>query len=365
MHRFLPQAFGNITRNKMSVVVATATKETPTSKVGLSLKVIKGKKIITGISEDSIFYNSDTDLQVGYELLGINGINLANLDVPDVVAILKAAESEVTLQAQQTPGYVSASVMKPSRDCKLGIGVIEREGQIYITSIAPDGLFGGSDLVEGYRVVTVNRQPLAGLSSMDAVARFKGAPSALTVLAEDPGYITVTVTKDTPGAKCGINVKNVDGTILVTNINPTGLFADTELKAGMKIVRVNKKEAAGLATTDAMKLFKQAKGEVTVTAEYVGYVGVTVYKEKKDAKVGIKVKEKDGNIYVSSIGEDSLFAGTDLKVGMKILTVNKNEVTGLTPFEAIDFFKSAEGVVQVFAEEFEEPPAPAAPVEED
>lgn len=120
---------------------------------------------------------------------------------------------------------------------------------------------------------------------------------------------------------------------------------------GMKVVRVNKKEASTLSTADALKLFKTAKFEVTVVAEYVGFVGVTINKESQDTKVGIKLKEKDGSIYVSSISETSLFADTDLKVGMKLVSVNKHDCNGLSPFEAIEYFKAAEGDVTVFAQE--------------
>ena len=330
-------------------IVATASKETTDSKVGLTFKEMKGKKIITGISPESIF--ADSDIKVGLALVSVNGILASMVSPAELVTIMKASESEITVKCEDA-GYVSATVSKPDRDCRLGIGVIEREGQIYITSIAKDGLFGDTDLEEGMRIISVNKQPLAGLSSMDAVARFKGAPDQLVVLAEDPGYTVVTVTKESPDAKCGITVKNMDGQIVVTNVNPEGLFAETELKTGMKVVRVNKKETVGLMTVDAMKLFRQAKSEVTVIAEYIGYVGCTVYKESKEAKVGIKLKNKDRDIIVSSIGEGSLFENTCLKEGMKILTVNKNEVTGLSPFQAIEFFKQAEGAVSVFAQEY-------------
>ena len=332
----------------MSALTAIAQKETPDSKVGITVKEMKGKIIVTGINPLSIF--AETGLKVGHQVVSINGILASKITAMDVVMMLKAAESELTVVAGNA-GYVSAAVSKPDPDCKLGIGVIERDGHIYITSIAEDGLFGGTDLMEGYRVLSVNKKACKGLSSMEAVALFKGAEEDLVVLAEDPGYIKAVVHKTSPTQKCGIQVKNMGGAVYITSINPDGLFANTDIKTGMKVVRVNKKEASTLGTAEALKLFKTAKSEVTVVAEYVGFVGVSVYKDSPDSKVGIKLKEKGGHIYVSSIGPESLFADTDLKVGMRLVSVNKHDCAGLNPFEAIEFFKSADGVVSVFAQE--------------
>jgi len=334
----------------MDTITAVVKKETPDSKVGITVKEMKGVIIVTGIAPTSLF--AATDLKVGHKIISVNGILAEKITAMDIVMMLKAAESELTVVAGDA-GYCSAVVTKPDPDCKLGIGVIERDGQIYITSIAQDGLFGGTDLKEGYRVVSVNKQPCKGLSSMEAVALFKGAETDLTVLAEDPGYTKAVVYKESPTQKCGIQVKNMGGSVYITNINPTGLFANTDLKQGMKVVRVNKKEASQLSTADALKLFKTAKSEVTVVAEYVGFVGVTGTKETKDSKVGIKLKEKGGQIYISSISPESLFADTDLKVGMKLVSVNKHDCAGLNPFEAIEYFKAAEGTVTVFAQEDE------------
>ena len=334
----------------MSTVTAVVVKETPESKVGITLKDMKGKIIITGISPASIF--AGTELKVGHQVFSVNGILASKVSAMDVVMMLKAAESELKIVAGHG-GFVSATVSKPDPDCKLGIGVIERDGQIYITSIAEDGLFGGTDLQEGYRVVSVNKKACKGLSSMEAVALFKSAEEDLVVMAEDPGYVKAVVQKTSPTQKCGIQVKNMGGSVYITNINPNGLFADTELKTGMKVVRVNKKEASTLSTADALKLFKTAKSEVTVVAEYVGFVGVTVYKDSPDSKVGIKLKSKDGQIFISSISPESLFADTDIKVGMKLVSVNKHDCAGLTPFEAIEFFKASDGAITVFAQEDE------------
>lgn len=332
----------------MDTITAVVVKETPDSKVGITVKEMKGNIIVTGISPTSLFY--DTDLKVGLKIISVNGILAEKITAMDVVMMLKAAESELTVVAGFA-GYYSANVSKPDPDCKLGIGVIDREGQIYITSIADDGLFGGTDLKEGYRVVSVNKQSCKGLSSMEAVALFKGAETDLVVMAEDPGYLKAVVHKSSPSQKCGIQVKNMGGSVYITNINPNGLFADTDIKTGMKVVRVNKKEASQLSTADALKLFKTAKSEVTVVAEYVGFVGVTVTKETQDTKVGIKLKERGGQIYISSISPESLFADSDIKVGMRLVSVNKHDCAGLSPFEAIEYFKAAEGDVTVFAQE--------------
>lgn len=54
-------------------------------------------------------------------------------------------------------------------------------------------------------------------------------------------------------------------------------------------------------------------------------IAATIHKEKKEEPLGIFIKKlvlKDG-LYISNMQETSRFAQTDLKIGMKILTINK------------------------------------------
>ena len=74
-----------------------------------------------------------------------------------------------------------------------------------------------------------------------------------------------------------------------------------------------------------------------------------VIKPSKDAKLGIGLTNfTDGTVRISSIAKDSLFAETDLQVGMVVEAINGNSKFA-TSKEAISLLKEAEGLVLIQA----------------
>lgn len=120
---------------------------------------------------------------------------------------------------------------------KLGIKFIEREGDIYITDIVEAGVFAGTELKAGMRLLSVNKQSLQGCSLEETANILQNAGEKLVVVAMDPGYLTCTVTKESTDSKIGIVVKTIDGKVYIASINPSSLFANTELEVGHRIIR--------------------------------------------------------------------------------------------------------------------------------
>jgi len=81
-------------------VVATATKETKASKIGISVGSLpeSGSLFISKISETSIF--ADSQLKPGLLLVSVNGISVSDMDTNEIAKILKGAEGKLTIEAK-------------------------------------------------------------------------------------------------------------------------------------------------------------------------------------------------------------------------------------------------------------------------
>ena len=333
----------------MPLVSATVFRESLNTRLGLFLRQVDGRIMITGMDEKfGLFAN--TNLQVGMALVSINGMLCPTMSCKEAVKFLKSVKGDLTITAEHV-GYVCAKVTKTESPF-IGMAVKSRRGQIYITAICKDGLFADTNLKVGMQVVSVNKHHCGGLRTIEAVALFKDtSQQELVVLAKDPGYITVQVLKEYQDTPCGISVKEMNGDNYVSYIDPKGIFGDTDLKVGLKLVRVKHKELHGKTAAEALEILQQATGSITIYAEQAGFYHVKVFKETPSSKVGIKLRSQDGNIFVSSLTSDSLFTKTDLKAGFRIISVNGNAFRGMSPIQAIQYFIEAPRVVEVFAED--------------
>ena len=78
----------------------------------------------------------------------------------------------------------------------------------------------------------------------------------------------------------------------------------------------------------------------------------TITKQSKNQSIGIGLKETDTGLTISSINSEGLLSQTCLKPGMKLLTINNIEVSGLSTKEAVQIMKDAEGKLALSAVDF-------------
>ena len=325
----------------------TVKKEAPESKIGIGLKTINGHLIISSIAPDGLFAN--TDLKLAHKLVSINAKYCDTLTKIEAINLLKEAPSSLTL-VQEDIGLMSITVTKETVDSKLGITITEMNGMIVITNIAEDGVFVNTPLVPGLRLLCINSTLCKGIGKSDAIAVFKKAEGEITVIAEKVGLIAVVAVKETPESKIGIGLKDMSGMVIVSSIADDSIFKDSALKVGHKVLSINKMGVDGMSKYDAIKLFKTAESSITIMAEDVGLVGATVVKPTVDTKVGIGIKEKDGDLYISSIYDSGLFTSSDLREDMKIVSVNRKSVRGMNKLDAIQMIKDAEGEISLIAQ---------------
>lgn len=156
--------------------------------------------------------------------------------------------------------------------------------------------------------------------------------------------------KESKDSTVGISFRQERPDDPVTISRNTGLFANTDLKVGMEVESINGATVDGMTRLKAIGMIKEAEGQLAVVGKAVkdGAVAI-VFKETRDQKCGISFKQdvRAHPVTVSNIGQDGLFANTDLKVGMQVMSVNNVVVEDLDKNQAISLLKVAEGKLVV------------------
>jgi C-terminal processing protease CtpA/Prc len=325
----------------------TVKKESPDTKIGIGIKSINGFLVISSIAEDGLF--GGTALKVAQKLVSVNSKYCDNLTKQEAIQLFKDAESTIVVVTEDAH-LISVTAHKESVDTKLGLALADLNEFAVITSVAEDSPFAGTALVPGLRILCVNNTLCKGLSKQEVVDVLKRTAGDVTIIAEKVGYITAVAVKQSPDDKIGIGLKDMTGNIIVSSIAENSLFVNSELKVGHRVISINKMSVMGMDKYQAIKLFQTADSTITVMAEDVGLVGATVVKPSVDAKVGIGLKERNGDLYISSIYDSGLFTTTDLKEDMKLLSVNRRSVKGMGREDAIKLFRDADGEVSVIAQ---------------
>lgn len=327
--------------------IVNVAKDESNSKVGIGLKERDGAIVVSSIAADGLMAN--TDIKVGQQLLGVNGVCCKSISSREAITLFQELES-MTILAQDV-GVTSVTVDKESVDTKVGIGLKQINGHMVISSLTSDSLFANTGIKPAQRLVSVGSKDVGGLSKGEAISLIKNTVGPLTITTDQVGLFCVTVTKDTADTKLGISLNEVDGKVVISDLLPDGLFAGTELQIGLRLVCINNAVVQGLTVPGTIALLKQAEGDVVIMAEKVGLICVKATKESPTSKIGIGLKDLQGSVVVSSITEDSLFAGTNLKVGHKIVTINKASCINLNKMEAIALVKEAKGDITLLVED--------------
>ena len=163
------------------------------------------------------------------------------------------------------------------------------------------------------------------------------------------GY-TGTAFKESRDSKVGIAFRQEKPDDPITISKNSGLFANTDIKVGMQVESINGVTIDGYTRNKAISFIKDAEGQVTVVGKAVkGGAVATVFKESVGQKCGITLKQDAPTDYVTigRIGEDGLFAKTDLKPGMQVMSINNMPVEDMGKMQAIQIIKDAEGKVVV------------------
>lgn len=141
--------------------------------------------VINTIHEGSLC--SGTALQEGMHLYHINGVAAKGKD--DATAMLKVSEGSIVIVAGP-PGLIWATVVKPTKETKVGLHMERYKASQKIMVGSVKGLFAQTELKEGMAILQINDKdvtPMAMNEVLDIVSESEGK---ITILAQAPTDIS-------------------------------------------------------------------------------------------------------------------------------------------------------------------------------
>jgi hypothetical protein len=181
-----------------------------------------------------------------------------------------ANDDETEATTFSRPEFIYCSVLKPNNDAPVGLflkskcikdgkdGTVQRH--VYISRIASNSLFSDPTnlLRVGDRILSVNKVSTDGMKAQDVANLIRASVGTVSITVRnptgDPSLFGSTVEKPNEDAKVGISLRNggVRGCILLASrVNANGLFADSLLQPGHRILFLNQKACRNVRSDTA------------------------------------------------------------------------------------------------------------------
>ena len=178
--------------------------------------------------------------------------------------------------------------------------------------------------------------------------------SIVSATTPPPRLVSVTVHKNSADAVVGVGLVDKFGMTIINSIKPGGLCYNSSpaLQVGMRVYSINGLPVNG-GRDAAVGMLKVAVGDLTIVAGPPGLVQVHVTKPSPNSKVGLRFKHgdraihKQGDIVVAGVSD--LFAATDIKVGMAVVSINGVECEGKHLDDVVDIIAKSDKTVSVLA----------------
>jgi hypothetical protein len=193
----------------------------------------------------------------------------------------------------------SVTVRKESLNEKSGISLVERQGVVYVTKIAENGLFHNTEIDVGDVVLSINGKRLK---------KEEGSGDFIKAITQAKATVTVVVKKSNKKPGRGARSlsprtrrKKKRGERLLTGmarLNPDGSFNYTQSP-----------RISAIKSDDDEEVFEQY------------YITGTKIFANQD--VGLAFQEQDNMLFVLTIGLDSIFRDTELEVGDRVCMINE------------------------------------------
>lgn len=408
---FRKTAFGcsaKIKRKEESkrMISVTITK-TRGQRLGVSLEEdSSGRIFVTRVSPTGVFAGSE--LKAGCEILMVNSIPCDGLRLKDVSKIMVESEGIMTVHALSSVegGDVEDDnnddeyddVEQQPRGSTHDNNENENENSNPPATPSPSRQEPGAVevLLDPRRAPPPEPVPLKKSRSKN---RSFGCGSSFgrqnRKAGEELGEsITITV----PHApRLGLRLQeSLDGPyVFVRRIDPDSVFANTEMRVGMKLLAINDYDAVGLNIEDLTNLLRQPPpdGLLTVMGAFdkdydvkalkeeahelrsqqgtpedlqerfqryksarqkqknPSIVRASAFKQASSQSTGLRLKETPDkrHVRIDIIQPNSPFVNTDLEVGMRLLSINGVSCSGMTVKQVANLFRETRGYVTVEA----------------
>ena len=282
-----------------NAVTVTACKPEPDSPLGIGLKQrVGGGILIDQIRPGCVL--SGTELRAGMHILFINGVDCANVTKEHAVAMLRSTFGKVTIVAEkeqvadkarlvQVPKpvkapasrneiipcksggpVVSVVITKAAPNARVGLSIaqqrIDGRSVPIIIGVSDDGICANTPLKSSMAILCIAGVQCYGRD--DAIALLQNALGDITIVAGPPHVVSATVDKTGRCTQLGIALKQQAGVgTLIDWISPSGTFADSGLKKGMRILLVNGVNTELALAADILSMISNVRERVTIVAE--------------------------------------------------------------------------------------------------
>jgi C-terminal processing protease CtpA/Prc len=362
---------------RASLISVRVFKTTRGTKLGIALISVNG---ILQISKPPTNLLADSSLQVGDEVVSLNGISCAswtsNQAADHLVGIIGLV-SIVVEDPNGDPNQKEAIVFKDRPQDELGIAFQnDTDGRLRIEKIFPRGLLGSDcPLRTDDHVISINAIPCCEINSDLARSMVIESPGKVTIVAStmhhetaisngsviegvssgqeanaphatmaevitdeewgtatdetnaNPAFISVMLFKSSRQTRLGIRLINTDGILQVSSILSDGILASSPLKEGFIILSINSRQCKGWEVSRALNVLKEAQGKLNIVTQNPNgdpnYVEAMVMKSSAQSKIGATfTKTQVGKLRLSFIDPNGMLAESVLNIGDYVMAIN-------------------------------------------
>mmetsp|Transcript_17225 Transcript_17225/g.41973 ORF Transcript_17225/g.41973 Transcript_17225/m.41973 type:complete len:1392 (-) Transcript_17225:1183-5358(-) len=239
-------------------------------------------------------------------------------EVSDPVAIAKSPKNGSTPEFKE----IQAVAYDKQASDMLGLSMGVTQDYVFVNHISEDSPFVNTDLCVGHRIAQIDGEDCP-LPLSDAMELFAQHVGTMTIDAKEkivsPGQVSASTVKQSQQTNAGVGFGESDqGRVVVSKIDPKGLFADSSLGIGHVVESVNGRHC--LDAQAAYEMLVSASGKVTILASTTV---ATAVKQNIDESTGILLGQSaDGkHIIVEDIEESGIFAKTGLKIGQRVISI--------------------------------------------
>jgi S1-C subfamily serine protease len=173
-------------------------------------------------------------------------------------------------QPKLTMAIIKASaVKKPGLKYGIAFSRTTPESPLTVRTIRDESPFASKGLVQGMIVTKVNGEDMTWLGPREAAKVLQKAKVGTTMTVEAATSYVAEAKKGRKKTKCGVWLKNSTEApgVFISRINEGGLFANTKIESGMKVVQVNGKPCYDdLDFHQAITMLKKSSGFVKIVA---------------------------------------------------------------------------------------------------
>jgi hypothetical protein len=195
------------------------------------------------------------------------------------------------------PGLISVSVHKSTEDTRLGISFSNPTGcELIISNIADQSLMSKSPLAAGFVVHSINNIPCREFTKQQALDLIISRVGEIRLMAQDRtgnAYYAVGMAyKPTPRASLGLAFRSGGGSLSLSNIRADGLFLNSVLNSGDKVIAINRIPCEHMQPSEAVALTQKNSEKITILVRLSGASGVVLSHEAVSTRPFPAVSER-------------------------------------------------------------------------